>query len=225
MTIKEWLEAERPREKLLSQGAHTLADSELLAILWRTGAPGKNVVDLARELLAKFGSLRQLLEAGQQELCQNLGIGSAKYVILQAAREISSRYLYSNLSEREDVSNTMEIKYYLSLKLRHKKQEVFACVFLDNKHRILGYEELFYGTINQANIYPREIIRRALHHNAAALIFAHNHPSGVAEPSSEDRQITANLTKALGLIDVRVLDHIVVGDEVIFSMLEGGLLK
>jgi DNA repair protein RadC len=225
MTIKSWFAAERPREKLLEKGGKALSDAELLAILWRTGIPGKTAVDLARELLAKFGGLRQLLEIGQRELCQIKGIGVTKFAVIQASLEISRRYLYSNFGERQELAKTIDTKYYLSAKLRHQQQEIFACVFLDNKHRVICYEELFYGTINQSNIYPREIIKRALHHNAAAVILAHNHPSGVAEPSSADLSITANLIKSLALVDIRVLDHIVVGDDTILSMLEEGLLK
>jgi DNA repair protein RadC len=225
MTIKSWSAAERPREKLLEKGPQALSDAELVAILWRTGIPGKTAVDLARELLVKFGGLRKLLEADQQEVCQVAGIGLAKYAIVQAALEISRRYLYSNLGERKELTRTIDTKYYLSAKLRHKQQEIFACVFLDNRHRVVGYEELFFGTINQSNVYPREVIKRALYHNAAAVILAHNHPSGIADPSSSDKYITVDLKKALALIDVRVLDHIIVGDDVVFSMLEAGLLK
>lgn len=225
MSIKNWQANERPREKLMAKGGATLSDAELLAILWRTGIPKKTAVDLARELIVQFGSLRKVLEAEQATICQALGIGPAKYAIMQAALEISRRYLYSTLEDRKKLTSSTETKNYLSAKLRHQRQEVFAGVFLDNKNRVVGYEELFYGTINQTYVYPREVIKRALHYNAAAVILAHNHPSGIADPSSSDLHVTKNLIKSLALLDIKVLDHIIVGDGMALSMMEEGLLK
>lgn len=221
--IKNWPADERPREKLLLRGAQALSDAELLAIFLRTGTRGKIAVDLARELLHEFGSLRALFEADEAHFCQANGLGQAKYVQLQAVLEMSSRYLQERLERGAALSDPDSVRFYLSTRLRHKLAEVFACLFLDNRHQVIQYEEMFHGTIDNATIHPREVVRTALKHNAAAVIFAHNHPSGIAEPSQADQRITQQLKEALALIDVRVLDHFVVGEQVV-SFAERGLL-
>ena len=224
MAISDWPAGERPREKLLERGAEALSDAELLAIFLRTGVRGKSAVDLARELLAQFGGLRPLLETDCKGFCRAHGLGEAKYVTLQATLEMGRRHLRSTLQRGDALTSPDDTRRYLSARLRHYPHEVFACLFLDNRHRVLAYEELFHGTIDGASVHPREVVGRALRHNAAALILAHNHPSGVAEPSRADEQITRRLRDALGLIDVRVLDHMVVGDGEITSLAERGLL-
>jgi DNA repair protein RadC len=224
MSIKNWPVTERPREKLLAQGASHLSDAELLAIFLRTGMRGKTALDLGRNLLSEFGSLRQIVEAAPQQFCKTPGLGVVKYTLLQAAIEIAQRYLRENMQRQNVISNPQDSRDYLSARLRHRDHEVFACLFLDNAHRVIGYEELFHGTINSATVYPREVVKRALNHNAASIILAHNHPSGIAEPSIGDRHITQQLQQALRLIDVKVIDHIVVGDGQIRSFAEMGLL-
>ena len=224
MSIRDWPDAERPREKLLNRGAAALSDAELLAIFLRTGIPGRSAVDLARDLLQRYGSLRQLLEADQAGFCEGPGLGMAKYVQLQAVLEMSRRYLEHTLQRGDPLQSVTDTRRYLIAKLRHYPHEVFACLFLDNRHRMIVFEELFYGTIDGASVHPRQVVKRALHHNAAALILAHNHPSGIAEPSRADEQITVRLKNALDLIDVRVLDHFIIGDGTTVSFAERGLL-
>ena len=223
MSIRDWPDDERPREKLLRRGASALSDAELLAIFLRVGVKGKTAVDLARELLQNFGSLRQLFDADAQKFCATHGMGEAKYVQLQAVLEMSRRYLAEKLKRGDPLTDPDAVRHYLTSKLRDYRFEVFACLFLDNRHRVIQYEELFRGTIDGASVHPREVVRRALYHNAAAIIFAHNHPSGVAEPSQADERITQKLKEALQLIDVRVLDHFVIGDHIV-SFAERGLL-
>ncbi len=223
MAITDWPQAERPREKLLDKGAQALSDAELLAIFLRTGVAGMSAVDLARSLLSGFGGLRPLLEAGQQEFCSRRGLGDAKYAQLQAVLEMARRHLYETLRRNDALCSVQQTREYLRAQLGHCQREVFACLFLDNRHRVLHFEKLFYGTIDSASVHPREVVRHALKANAAAVIFAHNHPSGVAEPSHADEQITRRLQDALSLVDIRVLDHFVVGDEVV-SFAERGLL-
>ncbi|MFO7604486.1 MAG: DNA repair protein RadC [Gammaproteobacteria bacterium] len=212
MSISHWPVAERPREKLLLQGAAALSDAELLAIFLRTGVPGRTAVDLARDLLTRFGSLRQLLGADKNSFCQTPGLGPAKFTQLQAVVEMARRHLLEELQRGEALSDPLQSKRYLQARLRDLPHEVFACLFLDNRHRVIAFEELFRGTINGASVHPREVVKRALGLNAAAVILAHNHPSGVAEPSQADRDLTRRLQQALELVEVRVLDHIVVGD-------------
>ena len=195
----------------------------MLAIFLRVGVKGKTAVDLARELLQNFGSLRQLFDADAQKFCATHGMGEAKYVQLQAVLEMSRRYLAEKLKRGDPLTDPDAVRHYLTSKLRDYRFEVFACLFLDNRHRVIQYEELFRGTIDGASVHPREVVRRALYHNAAAIIFAHNHPSGVAEPSQADERITQKLKEALQLIDVRVLDHFVIGDHIV-SFAERGLL-
>lgn len=225
MAINNWLIDERPREKLLVKGAAVLSDAELLAILLRIGSKGKTAIELARELLVRYGGLRNLLSASSEELCQCSGVGPAKYSQLQAAMEIARRYLQAELEHTDVLTNSIGTKHYLAAKLGHHKQEVFACLFLDCHNRIICYEELFFGTVTHSAIYPREVVKKILRHNAAAVIFAHNHPSGIAEPSRTDKDITKKLIKALKLIDVQVLDHVVIGGEEIVSFAEQGFMR
>ena len=224
MAITDWPTDERPREKLIQRGAGALSDAELLAIFLRTGVKGKSAVDLSRELLDEFGGLRPLLEADCRAFCQAHGLGTAKFAQLQAVLEMGRRHLEATLSRSNALESPQAVRDFLTARLRHQPREVFACLFMDNKHRVIEYEELFYGTINAASVYPREVVRRALDYNAAALILTHNHPSGVAEPSRADEQITHRLIDALAAIDVRVLDQMVVGDGEIVSFAERGLL-
>lgn len=224
MSINTWPEAERPREKLLQRGAAALSDAELLAIFLRTGVTGKSAVELARDMLGHYGGLRPLLEADQRSLCGHKGLGTSKYVHIQAGLELGRRYLAAGLERSDVLSSPADTRNYLRARLRGYPHEVFACLFLDNRHRIISFDELFTGTIDSASVHPREVVRRALKHNAAAVILAHNHPSGIAEPSRSDEAITRRLTEALALIDVRVLDHLVIGDAEAVSFAERGLL-
>ncbi len=224
MAITDWPEAERPREKLLQRGPAALSDAELLAIFLRTGTVGKTAVDLARDLLNEHHSLRALLQADHRRFCQSKGLGTAKYVQLQATLEMARRHLSEKIQQGDALTSPAETRHFLLAKLRHQTREVFACLFLDNHHRVLEYEELFFGTVNGASVHPREVLKRALHHNAAALILAHNHPSGIAEPSTADQHITRQLKDTLALIDVRVLDHFIVGEGEVLSFAERGLI-
>lgn len=224
MPITDWPAGERPREKLLHQGAAALSDAELLAIFLRTGVRGKTALDLAREMLTTHDGLRNLLQADLDSFCQTKGLGSAKYVQLQAALEISRRHLLATLRRGEALTSPAETRHYLSAHLRDRQQEVFACLFLDNRHRVLAYEELFFGTIDGASVHPREVVKRCLGLNAAAVILAHNHPSGVAEPSRADETLTRRLKEALALVDIRLLDHMVIGDGEIVSLAERGVI-
>ncbi len=224
MSIKDWPADERPREKLLNKGSASLTDAELLAIFLRTGRAGITAVDLARELLEEFGSLQGLLDADQTRFCQGKGLGSAKYAQLQAVLEMAKRHFVEILQRGDALTSPQATRAYLSAQLRGYSYEVFACLFLDNKNRVILLEELFRGTIDGASVYPREVAKRALFHNAAAVIFAHNHPSGSNEPSSADKQITDKLQQALNLFDIRVLDHFIIGDGPPYSFAEHGLL-
>lgn len=222
MSISEWPEMERPREKLLAQGPQVLSDAELLAIFLRTGVTGKSAVDLSRELLADFGSLRALLTADQATFCRHLGLGRAKFAQLQAVLEMAKRHLAQELERSDALTSPQLTQRYLLSQLRDRSHEVFACLFLDNQHRVIRYQELFHGTLDGAAVYPREVVKQALALNAAAVILAHNHPSGIAEPSQSDKAITERLQQALGLMDIRVLDHLVVGDGYCVSFAERG---
>lgn len=224
MAICDWPASERPREKLLTMGPAALSDAELLAIFLRTGVRGKSAIDLARDLLTEFSSLRALLEADRKTFCQAKGLGDAKFTQLQATLELCRRYLKSSLDRSAALTSPAETRAFLTAQLRQHPHEVFACLFLDNKHRVIAYEELFRGTIDGASVHPREVVKRALHNNAAALILAHNHPSGATEPSRADREITQHLKEALALIDIRVLDHFVIGDGEAVSLAERGML-
>jgi len=224
LTIKDWPAEERPREKLLQRGPLALTDAELLAIFLRTGTPGKSAVDLARDLLESFGSLKALLDADLDRFCQANGLGSAKYAQLQAVLEMARRHFKEILQRGNALTSPDITRAYLSAHLRGYSYEVFACLFLDNQNRVIKLEELFRGTIDGASVYPREVAKQALHHNAAAVIFAHNHPSGIAEPSQSDQLITNKLKQALALFDIRVLDHFIIGDGAPYSFAEHGLL-
>ncbi|TNC94548.1 MAG: DNA repair protein RadC [Gallionellaceae bacterium] len=224
MSIIDWPAGERPREKLLERGASSLSDAELLAIFLRTGVVGKSAVDLARELLARFGNLTQLIASSEKEFCEIHGLGKAKYVQLQAVVEISRRALQEEMGAGDALNSPRAVREYLQLLLRGRQQEVFVALFLDAQHRVTASEELFHGTLTQTSVYPREVVKRALYHNAAAIIFAHNHPSGVAEPSQSDQLLTDALKQALALVDVRVLDHFIVAGAGCLSFAEKGLL-
>lgn len=224
VAITDWPAGERPREKLLERGAAALSDAELLAIFLRTGVKGKSAVDLARELLARFGNLTQLFVAAEKDFCEIHGMGQAKYVQLQAVLEMARRALKEEMRCGDALNSPGAVRSYLQLLLRGRGQEVFMAIFLDAQHRVIASEELFHGTLAQTSVYPREVVKRALHHNAAAVIFAHNHPSGAAEPSQSDRLLTDALKGALALVDVRVLDHFIVAGAGCLSFAERGVL-
>ncbi|MCK5647997.1 MAG: DNA repair protein RadC, partial [Gammaproteobacteria bacterium] len=224
MPINDWPEAERPREKLLQRGADALTDAELLAIFLRTGTKGLSAIDLAYHLLHDFSSLRNLFNANLEDFSRTRGVGPAKYVQLQAVLEMSKRYLSETLKKQDVIANPEDTRQYLKSQLRDRPYEVFAALFLDNRHQIITFKELFHGTIDGASVYPREVVKMALEQNAAALIVAHNHPSGVAEPSSADERITIRLKDALALVDIRLLDHLIIGDGEIVSLAERGVL-
>ena len=224
MPITDWPTDERPREKLLLRGPEALSDAELLAIFLRTGIKGMTAVDLARGLLNEFGSLRALLEADFDRIQHSRGLGVAKYAQLQASLEMARRHLAEVLRKGDAITSPTITRTYLTSRLRGYAHEVFACLFLDNQHRVIEYEELFRGIIDGASVYPREVVKRALGLNTAAVIFAHNHPSGIAEHSEADKHITQRLKQALNLIDVRVLDHFIIGEGAAFSFAEHGLI-
>lgn len=224
MSIREWPELERPREKLLARGCGALSDAELVAVLLGSGLPGKDAITLGRELLRASGSLGALLADPHNAALKLRGIGPAKRARLIAALELARRSLAEQLADRPALGNPRDSGDYLTAQLRHLPYEVFGCLFLDNRHRVLAFDELFRGTIDGASVHPREVVRACLRHNASAVIFAHNHPSGVAEPSAADRAITHELTHALQLIGVRVLDHLVIGGGSPVSMAALGLL-
>jgi DNA repair protein RadC len=224
MAISDWPESERPREKLLKNGAAHLSDAELLAIFLRTGMAGKSAVDLARELLQCFNGLTGLFAADQNAFCHVKGMGPAKYSQLQAVMEMARRALEEKLKSGDTMSSPKSVRDYLRLSLQGKKHEVFVAIFLDAQNRTIATEELFKGTLTQTSVYPREVVKRALYHNSAAIIFAHNHPSGVAEPSQADEILTQSLKQALALIDVKVLDHFIVGAGTAMSFAERGLI-
>lgn len=224
MAITDWPLDDRPREKLLAKGPQSLSDAELVAIFLRTGVKGKSAVELARLQLTRFGSLSALAGAATASFCAEPGLGPAKYAQLQAALEIARRTLREKLDAGAALSAPQTVRDYLRLMLHGRPHEVFVAVFLDAQHRVVASEELFRGTLTQTSVYPREIVKQALHYNAAAVIFAHNHPSGVAEPSRADEALTAALKQALALVDVRVLDHFIVAGDGALSFAERGLL-
>ncbi len=224
MSICNWPGPLRPREKLRQHGAPSLTDNELLAICLRTGYPGVDAVGLASELLDHFGGLRGVLNAGPADLLRRRGMGLAKAAQFEAVLELARRQLREQLQRGDPFNRPAVTKQYLSMRLGGRRHEVFCCLFLSSQHHLLAGEDLFTGTIDGAAVYPREVVVRALHHNAAAVIFAHNHPSGVAEPSQADLRITRKLTEALQTVDIRVLDHIIVGDGEPLSFAEQGLL-
>ena len=236
MSLKDLPTDAQPREKLLARGAQALADAELLAILLRTGIVGKGVLQLAQELLdppasdgsggvgGGFGGIGGLLQASSSDLSRIKGLGPAKCAELIAVMELARRALAQQLRTREVFDSPNAVKHYLQLHLAHKPHEVFAVLFLDSQHRLLALEEMFRGTLTQTSVYPREVVLRALHHHAAAVVLAHNHPSGSVQPSRADEALTQTLKSALALVDVRVLDHIVVAPGQALSMAEQGLV-
>lgn len=222
MAISDWPAAERPRERLLAKGAESLSDAELLAIFLRVGVRGKNAVELARDLLQRFGGLRGLLTARQSVFCAEHGLGNAKFAQLQAVLEMARRHLAEGWSRGDALDSPRRVAEYLRSTLRDRGREVFAVLFLDQRHRVLRFEEMFQGTIDSTSVHIREVVKRALELNAAALIVAHNHPSGVAEPSVADRQLTRRLEEALTLLELRLLDHFIIGDGEPLSLREAG---
>ncbi|MGA9332771.1 MAG: DNA repair protein RadC [Rudaea sp.] len=224
MTIQDWPVEERPREKMLARGAGALSDAELLALFIGSGRRGQTAVDLGRELLLRHGNLKTLLDLEPSGLASHAGLGAAKACRVHAALELGRRYLASELQRPDALTHPRACGDYLRARIGAFPYEVFVCLFLDTRHRVIACEELFRGSIDGASVYPREVVRRCLAHNAAAVIFAHNHPSGVAEPSQADRDITVELKRALALIAVRVLDHFIVGAGTPLSMAEHGLI-
>ena len=228
MALKDLPDDARPREKLLARGPGALSDAELLALLLRTGLAGKGVLQLAADLLAPapvgFGGIAGLLHAGADDLKRVKGLGPAKRAELVAVLELARRALAERLREREVFDSPQAVKDYLALHLAPRPHEVFAVVFLDHQHRLIAMEELFRGTLTQTSVYPREVALRALHHHAAAVVLAHNHPSGQVEPSPADEALTRSLRAALALLDVRVLDHLIVAPGAALSMAERGLM-
>lgn len=223
MQLKHWPSEERPREKLILIGSAQLSDAELLAIFLRSGIRGINAVELSRQLLAHFGNLRALLGASHDEFCEQKGLGPAKYAQLQAVIEMSRRYFAEQTKTEDALTSPGAVKEFLRAKLKDEEHEVFAILYLDNKNRVLKYEALFSGTIDGAMIYPRVVLKKVIDSKAASVILAHNHPSGNADPSQADIAITDRLKKALALIDVKVLDHFIIGYDVV-SFAERGLI-
>jgi DNA repair protein RadC len=224
MAITDWPANERPREKLLTNGAHSLSDAELLAIFLRVGVTGKSAVDLARDLLKEFGNLNGIFSATEKDLSRVHGIGSSKFVQLQAIFEMSRRALSEQLQQRDVLSSPQQVRDYLLLTLGNLTREVFMALFLDTQNRLLASEEMFTGTLTQTSVYPREIVKRALYYNSANIIFAHNHPSGQVQQSQADEQLTQHLKMALALVDIGVLDHFIVAGNQILSFKEANLI-
>ena|SRR5688572_17794786 len=224
MAIHNWPKMERPRERLIQCGEEVLSDAELLALFLGSGLAGGSAVDLARGMLNQFGSLREFLNLDRERLMRQLGVGPARYALLRAALELARRYHRDTLKERPGMTGPRTTRDFLLSKLRDRPYEVFCCLYLDNRYRLIEFEELFRGTVDAAAVHPREVVRQVLAYNASAVIFAHNHPSGVAEPSEADQLITQQLKESLALVNVRVLDHIVVGDGQCTSFAEQGLL-
>jgi len=224
MRIADWPAEERPRERLLRHGAHALSEAELLAILLRTGIAGASAVELGRALLARFGNLQRLFAATLPEIAAVRGLGPAKYVQLQAVVEMARRALQESIGERDALSSPQAVREFLRLSLAGRAHEIFLVMFLDSQNRLLGSEELFRGTLTQTSVYPREVVKTALRYNAAGVIFAHNHPSGVAEPSRADELLTQTLKQALALVEIKTLDHFIVAGSRTVSFAERGLL-
>ena len=224
MAISDWPKGERPREKLLAHGAGVLSDAELLAIFLRTGVAGKSAVDIARDLISGFGSLGALLGATRERFTAHHGLGSAKYAQLQAVVEMAKRSLKEQMHAGDALSSPRAVRDYLRLALARRPYEVFVAIFLDAQNRLIAADELFRGTLTQTSVYPREVVKAALAHNAAAVLFAHNHPSGIAEPSQADEILTRSLKQALALVEIKVLDHFIIGGSEAMSFAERGLL-
>ena len=224
MRICDWPVNERPRERLLAQGPEGLSDAELLAIFFRTGITGRSAVDLARDVLSQFGGLTALFKATLADFDRIKGLGAAKYAQLQATLELSRRALREDLGTRSALNSPRAVQDYLRLTLGGLPAEVFYVMFLDAQHRLIAAEELFRGTLTQTSVYPREVVKKSLQHNSAAVILAHNHPSGIAEPSRADELLTQALKSALDLVDIKVLDHLVIAGNVAWSFAEKGRL-
>jgi DNA repair protein RadC len=224
VAIKDWPEGERPRERLLARGAQALTDAELLAVFLRTGSAGRSALELGREAITRFGGLNGLFAASTAELSELGGVGPAKSAQLQAVLELARRSLHEEVKRDTVLSSPGKVRDFLRLTLAPLPHEVFIALFLDAQNRLLACDELFRGTLTQTSVYPREVVKRALRHNAGAVIFAHNHPSGVAEPSRADEMLTANLKQSLALVEVRVLDHVIVAGSATVSFAERGLL-
>ncbi|MGB3725490.1 MAG: DNA repair protein RadC [Glaciecola sp.] len=224
MKIQEWPTDERPREKLLQYGCSSMSNAELLAIVINCGTKGHSALDLARLALKEMGSVSELLGAPKQKLVALNGVGQAKYVLLQACHELFKRSMAEDLSKQTCFTHADDASYYLRAQLAHQPREVFAMLMLDSQHQLIAYREMFKGTINSAAVYPRELVKQAMDDNAAAVILAHNHPSGVAEPSQADIQITQRIKQAFALIDVSVLDHFVIGNTEAVSLAQRGLI-
>ena len=224
MSEVHWPLAERPRERLLAQGPASLSDAELVALFIGTGPRGKSALEVARELLARFGRLSRLLSAAHGELGEVPGVGAARCAQIAAVMELARRALSEEMKSRDSLASPAAVRGYLRLHMQDLGHECFYCVFLDAQNRVIAASELFRGTLTQTSVYPREVVKHALRHNAAAVILAHNHPSGVAEPSRADEFLTQTLKSALQLVDVRVLDHLVVARSGVVSFAERGLL-
>ena len=224
MAIYQWPADDRPREKLIRDGADNLSDAELLAVLLRSGVSGKDAVSIARELIVHFGGLRGVLDCDYRQFCARPGAGPVGYATLAAALEVARRYTYHALERAGPLQSPQDASDYVIARMKAYRREVFACLFLDTRHRVIAFRELFWGTLDSAMVHPREIVAACLEVNGAALILAHNHPSGVAEPSSADAAITQRIVRAVEVIDVRVLDHLVVGDNQVVSLAERGLI-
>ena len=224
MSIRDWPKNERPREKLIERGAQALSEAELLAVLLGSGVQGRSAVELARHLLMEFGSLRALFSLERARFMRQRGLGPTRYCVIQAALELGRRHYREAMCIGSVLTAPETTRAFLMTQLRDRSYEVFCCLYLDNRHRLISFEELFRGTIDGASVHPREVVKQALSHNAAALIFSHNHPSGIAEPSHADELITRRLKDALALVDIRVLDHFIVGDGTCMSFAERGLI-
>lgn len=224
MKIANWPRLERPREKLLEGGAANLSDAELLAVFLQTGIKGKNSLELARDLILQFGGLSGIMAASHRELCTQPGVGVAKAARFVAMKALSERHMLEGIKSQQVLTSSAATREYLRARFRYSQSEIFSCLFLNNQHQVIKLEELFKGTIDGAAVYPREVVKRCLYHNAAAVILAHNHPSGIAEPSQADIAITRKLKAALQTIDVRVLDHLVIGNTEVVSFAERDLL-
>jgi len=222
MAITDWPLHERPREKLLHAGADTLSDAELLAIFIRNGIKGKTALDIARSLLNDYGGLRKIFQTKLTQFIEHPGLGTSKFVQLHAALELGKRYFAEKISDKDILTNSIQVKQFVAAKLRDHPNEVFACLFLDTQNKIICFEEIFVGTLDSTHVYPRELIKRAIAHNAAGLVLAHNHPSGLATPSKIDIQITKRLKQSLALVDIHILDHLIVGDHEVVSLAERG---
>ena len=222
MPITHWPLEDRPREKLLAKGEQALTDAELLAIILKNGTRNKTALDMAKELLVTHGDIKKLLHLSAHELTAMCGIGKAKYATLLAARELGKRCQENKITIGQTLDNSHATQQFLIDRLRHRTNEIFACIFLDTHLRYIAYEELFFGTVNESSVYPREIVRRGLAHNAAKIILAHNHPSGVALPSVADKEITTLITNAVALVDIKVVDHIIIGNPSNYSFAERG---